>query len=144
MSDFSASIAAFADRAVLGVAEVKRIVSVDLGTAIIESTPVSDEQTAPGKPHGFLKGNWQTFIEAAPDTTIELRPGSEAIRELEDTAAKAEATDTIVLRNNTIYGPRIEFEGWSHTKAPAGMVRINVQRFNDSVNQATEKARAAG
>ena len=136
MSDFAKSIEAFANRAILGVEEVRRGVAVELGTKIIERTPVSDDWTAPGKPHGFLKGNWQTFIDAAPDTTIELRPGSEAVSELEDVAKKAEGTDTIVLRNNTIYGPRIEFEGWSHTKAPFGMVRNTVREFGDAVDRA--------
>jgi len=138
MSDFAASIEAFANRAVLGIEEVKRVAFVELGTKIIERTPVSDEWTAPGKPHGFLKGNWQTFIEAAPDTTIELRPGSEAIAELKETAAKATGDDVLVLRNNTIYGPRIEFEGWSHTKAPFGMVRNSVREFGDAINRAAE------
>lgn len=136
MSDFAKSIEAFANRAILGVEEVKRVAFIELGTKIIERTPVSDDWTAPGKPHGFLKGNWQTFIEAAPDTTIELRPGSEAVAELQDTAKRATGDDVLVLRNNTIYGPRIEFEGWSHTKAPFGMVRNSVREFEDAVNRA--------
>jgi hypothetical protein len=136
MSDFSKSVEAFANRAVLGIEEVKRVVFVEMGTKIIERTPVSDDWTAPGKPHGFLKGNWQTFIEAAPDTTIDLRPGSEAITELQDTAKRATGDDVLVLRNNTVYGPRIEFEGWSHTKAPFGMVRNSVREFGDAVNRA--------
>lgn len=142
MSDFAKSIEAFAERAMLGVDEVRRTVAIELGTAIIERTPVSDEWTAPGKPHGFLKGNWQTFIDAAPETTIELRPGAEAVAELEETAARAEGNDVIVMRNNTIYGPRIEFEGWSHTKAPFGMVRVSVLEFEESVNRAAAKVRA--
>ena len=142
MSDFAKSIEAFAERAMLGVDEVKRTVAVEIGTAIIERTPVSDEWTAPGKPHGFLKGNWQTFIDAAPDTTIDLRPGAEAVSELEETAKRAEGNDVIILRNNTIYGPRIEFEGWSHTKCPFGMVRTSVRDFGNAVNKAVEAVKS--
>lgn len=138
MSDFAKSIEAFANRAVLGVEEVKRVAFVELGTKIIVRTPVSDDWTAPGKEHGFLQGNWQTFIEAAPDTTIPLRPVEEALTELQETAAKATGDDVLVLRNNTVYGPRIEFEGWSHTKAPFGMVRNSVSEFGDAVNRAVQ------
>lgn len=140
--NFSQTIAAFSRNALAQVDEVRRVAAVELGTAIINDTPVSDEETAPGKPHGFLKGNWQTFIEAAPDTTIELRPGQEAIAELEKTAAMAIGDDTIVMRNNTVYGPRIEYEGWSHTKAPQGMVRINVARFGKVVQDAAARVKS--
>lgn len=138
MSDFAKSIEAFANRAILGVEEVRRVAAIEIGTKIIERTPVSDDWTAPGKPHGFLAGNWQTFIDAAPDTTIEIRPKSEAVAELEETARRATGRDVIILRNNTVYGPRIEYEGWSHTKAPFGMVRNSVQEFGDAVNRAVE------
>ena len=47
--------------------------------------------------------------------------------------------DTITLSNNLPYAMRLEY-GWSK-KAPAGMVRLNVARFQQWVDKEARKAR---
>ena len=42
--------------------------------------------------------------------------------------------DSVVyLTNNLPYAARIEYDGWSHTKAPEGMVRKNVIRITQNL-----------
>jgi hypothetical protein len=45
----------------------------------------------------------------------------------------------IFLSNSLPYAARIEFDGWSHTKAPQGMVRRNVARFNQLLRENEKK-----
>ncbi|WP_162455859.1 hypothetical protein [Pseudoxanthomonas kalamensis] len=40
------------------------------------------------------------------------------------------------MANNLPYANRIEYDGWSHTKAPAGMVRVSFARIRQIVSKA--------
>ena len=46
-----------------------------------------------------------------------------------------------LLTNNMPYAYRIEFEGYSKTKAPEGMVRKNVARFRQLLQEEAQKNR---
>jgi hypothetical protein len=126
---FAASVGKFADEATARVERTRRGVVVALFSAIITDTPVSDEETSPGAIHGRLRGNWQTSVGSPLLGEIPLRSGAAAQAEVAAATAPAKGDDTIFLRNNLPYAARIEFDGWSHTKAPAGMMRLNVARF---------------
>ena len=86
---------------------------------------------------GRFRGNWQVSFS------------TKAIGELPDIDARGDNTiaaangvllgftsdvGTIWAVNNLPYGPRLEFEGWS-SQAPAGMVRVSVNEFQQYVNQ---------
>jgi hypothetical protein len=46
-----------------------------------------------------------------------------------------------MLSNNMPYAYRVEFDGWSHTKAPEGMLRRNVARFKRLFEEEARKNR---
>lgn len=100
----------------------RRAVVVKLAGAIIQDTPVLS---------GRLRGNWQFSVGAPVTTAIaDVRPGEAAQAEAAEVAAALVGDQTFYGRNNLPYAYRVEYEGWSHTKAPAGMMRKNVARFD--------------
>lgn len=94
---------------------------IELFSSVIKDTPVDS---------GRLRGEWQTTKNSpAQNEAGRTQTGSTGI-------ATAEAIftitkpDTYYLTNVMPYAERVEFDGWSHTKAPRGMVRINIKRLN--------------
>jgi hypothetical protein len=90
---------------------------------------------------GRFRGNWQvTFDVKATGTLERIDPQGD------DTKAAARGVvlgftsdvGTIWAVNNMIYGPRLEFEGWS-SQAPSGMVRISVAEFQSFLNAAARE-----
>jgi hypothetical protein len=101
--------------------KVVRGTTIALFNAVIMDTPVDT---------GRLRGEWQLSVGQATlsengrvDTS-----GAEAIAEVASKTPPGVGQETY-LSNNMDYAAKIEFEGWSHTKAPQGMVRRNVARF---------------
>lgn len=112
---------------------VRRAVILKLFSAIIKDTPVLT---------GRLRGSWQCSI-GHPDLTV-LPPkgnhsGAAPVAKVVDAAQASKPTDTVILSNALPYVARIEYEGWSHTKAPAGMVRKNVARFRQLLSSEIHK-----
>lgn len=124
---FAAKMHGFAIKTTREVEAVKRVVAIKLFGAIIEDTPVLT---------GRLRGNWQTTIRSPALDELPIRDGSAAMDDVAKVAGEAKGDDTIIFRNNLPYAARIEFEGWSHTKAPQGMVRKNVLLFQQNVKNA--------
>lgn len=103
------------------VETVTRAVFLELFTSIIKDTPVLT---------GRLRGNWQTTRTVEANQIIERTDGSAAISEAFNTVNKP---DLYYLTNNLPYVERIEFDGWSKVKAPAGMVRKNIARLDSII-----------
>lgn len=122
--DFAAQIGKFNRNTKDRLQQIRRGVAIKLFSAVIMSTPVLS---------GRLRGNWR-FAEGAPELKAEenvfdkegLTTIQKAIQGIELSTGEV----PIYLTNSLPYAARIEFDGWSHTKAPEGMVRINVARFN--------------
>nr|WP_286948259.1 hypothetical protein [Pseudomonas sp. UBA6718] len=90
---------------------------------------------------GRFRGNWQvTFNSKAMDELPNIDPtGNSTIAAANGVLLGFNSTvGTIWVTNNIIYGPRLEFEGWS-SQAPAGMVRISVAEFQSFVNEAVRQ-----
>ena len=119
---FSTQIAEFGPRAAARINDIRRGVTMKLFSAIILDTPVDE---------GTLRANWQCTLDAPATGTLERQDKSGRIPIAEaQTVTNASDGDTpVFLTNNLPYAVKIEFEGWSHTKAPEGMVRRNVVRF---------------
>ena len=121
---FSQQIAGFSQSTITKLQRTRRGVILKLFSAVILDTPVLT---------GRLRGAWKT-TEGAPaegDRGEVVDPsGALPIAEAAAAVAKSEGDIPVYLTNNLPYAARIEFEGWSHTKAPQGMVRRNVARFN--------------
>lgn len=124
---FSLDLQRFADKAAANVERTRRAIVLDLFGSVIKDTPVLT---------GRLRGNWQTSVGSPALAELPLRPGAAATAELMAAAGQLKQTDApIFLRNNLPYAGRIEFDGWSHTKAPEGMVRKNVARIQRIVSK---------
>jgi hypothetical protein len=108
--------------------------------SIIIDTPVGDValwKYAPKTTYkpGQLRGNWQTSINSQATDKIsreQLGTSGPASKEAQSQASKFKIDSTIYLANNSDYGTRVE-DGWSK-QAPAGMVKVNVMKF-DSILQ---------
>lgn len=114
------------------VERIRRLIVIKLFSAIIQDTPVLD---------GRLRGNWQCSVGSPKSGVLPIRNQEAALDEVNSTALTLKANEAIYLDNNLPYARRIEFEGWSHTKAPEGMMRKNVMRFYDLVNAAIAEGR---
>lgn len=111
---------------------------------IVHDTPVGDpvlwSQPPPANYQaGTLKFNWQASVDQ-PKT--DFLSGTQ-----EDTATKMADITPIIgaaigsvfyMTNNTPYARRIEFTGWS-TQAPAGMLRVNLAKYEIIAKQSDEE-----
>lgn len=120
---FAAVIGHFSKGTTAKIQRIRRGVTIKLFNAVILDTPVDT---------GRLRGNWQ-LTEVAPavgELEIEDKSGGATIAKVQSGVMASEGENALFLTNNLPYAHRIEFEGWSHTKAPEGMVRKNIARFN--------------
>ena len=130
---FAAQVGKWAADADAKVDRIRRVVIIKTFSAIIKDTPVLS---------GRARGNWQTTVGSPALGDIE-RLGTgvgvppEMMAEIEAACDTVRGTDKVVIiRNNLVYIYGIEFEGWSHTKAPRGMFRLNVARITENTNKA--------
>lgn len=115
-----------------GLERTRRIVILKLFSAVIKDTPVLS---------GRLRGNWQTTINSPATGVIGIRDEVAAVAEVQHMAAQSNGSDVVILRNNLPYAYRIEFDGWSSVKAPQGMMRRNVARFQRLLSEAVRESR---
>jgi hypothetical protein len=97
--------------------ELARGTFIALMVAVVKDTPVDT---------GRLQGNWQCTLNDPAGGVVDRKGDDAPIGEIH---ATVKGPGVYWLSNNLPYAHRIEFDGWSHTKAPAGMLRINVRRF---------------
>lgn len=131
-NSFSAGLDAFAKKTGLTLDQVHRGVCIKLFGAVTMDTPVLD---------GDLRGGWQISSDAPilKDTGRKDTSGAKVLAEIRGHQMKA---GTITYFSNAQpYAYRIEYEGWSHTKAPEGMVRKNVARFQNIINEAVRESK---
>ena len=120
-------------------------VGIKLFGAIVAATPADT---------GRLRANWRASVGEAdrtvddPSLWIGKRRGGAAQREgtmsIALEAKKVTADQPFYLANSLPYVRRIEYEGWSHTKAPLGMVQINVMRFRSLLGAEVTHVRNSG
>lgn len=124
----------FVDKTLARLNRVKRAVALELFTSIVYDTPVDT---------GRLRGNWQISIGSPLVGTIDrLDPNGEQVaREIAAMVGESKLEDVLILRNNLPYAHRIEYEGWSHTKAPHGMMRKNFVRIQQILKKAVQEGR---
>ena len=126
MSRFAQDIQNFANKTEHKLDLLIRKIALEMFSRIVLRSPVDE---------GRFRGNWQVAIGSIPQGTLELNDltGIATINKIEATTLQVEAGDVIVLVNNLPYGPRLE-NGYSK-KAPAGMVGVTVQEFQDIARQ---------
>ena len=115
---FSSDVHRIAKKMGEKVEDVSAAVFIELFSAVIKDTPADT---------GRLRGNWQTTRNSPAVAEI---PRTGEAGPIAEAFAVVTNPDLYYLTNNLPYAERVEFDGWSRTKAPRGMVRINVKRLD--------------
>lgn len=118
---------------------VRRAIVLELFSSVVRYTPVLT---------GRLRGDWQATVESPALGVVPARGGAapktvpaEVLAKIIAACAEIAGNDKpAILRNNLPYAHRIEFDGWSKIKAPAGMVRINMARVQGIVAAKIQEA----
>lgn len=109
--------------------EIRSNATGKLFRSVVAATPVLTT---------YLRSNWQATSGDVPWSEVPIRPLSEVLAEIEQAITTAKDDEPLFLTNNTVYGPRIEYDGWSG-KAPQGMMRINATRWPAFVDEAASE-----
>lgn len=154
---FALQLKAFADKAGAAADLVVKKVVIDMGTRVVERSPVGNrelwadnkvrmEKGLPLQPKGYIGGrfraNWQYGNYTGGGLPMSSLPDIDASGQVSidriTSGVPSDAAGMIhVLRNNLPYALRLE-EGWS-TQAPAGMVGITVREFQAIVDKAVKE-----
>lgn len=132
MGKFSLDVRAFAEKAKKNPETVMRAVSIKLFSAVIKSSPVDT---------GRFRMNWQP---GGPSPATGVIPGfdltgNKAISAVVNFVNSSAQWQEFTLSNNQPYAHRLEY-GWSK-QAPTGIVRVNVLRFQQLLDQEAAKVR---
>lgn len=132
MSKFTLDIQAFVAKAKKNPETVMRSVSLKLFSAIIKASPVDT---------GRFRGNWRTTgVTPATGLIAGVDPtGNKAVNSAATFITNAPGWNIFTLTNNLPYAERLEY-GWSK-QAPVGMVRVNIARFQQLINEEAAKVR---
>jgi hypothetical protein len=123
---FSQQVGSFARNSKAELQRKRKGITIGLMNAVVLDTPVLS---------GRLRANWN-LSEGEPDKSTSEEVDKTGTITCEKIVTGVNATDgrkPVFLTNSLPYAFRIEFEGWSHTKAPEGMVRKNVARISSLV-----------
>lgn len=117
------------------ISATRRFAVLSLLRAIVLDTPVLS---------GRLRGNWQVTEVSPARSEIEgVRSLAVVISDARQTLEDSPVENTIYLTNNLEYSVPIEYLGHSSVKAPRGMVRINIVRWDAIVSRAVRRARGS-
>ena len=143
MAGFSLDVSAFCEKAKKNPETVMRAVSIKLFSAIIKGSPVDT---------GRFRMNWQASGSSPASGTIPGTDvsGDKASSDANFVTATADWQD-LTLTNNLPYSEVLEFGGYPgdgpntiggySKQAPAGMVRVNITRFNTLLNEEAAKVK---
>lgn len=129
---FALDVSKFVEKAKKNPEKVMRQVSIKLFSAIIKASPVDT---------GRFRMNWTASggIPASGITDATDKSGNIAIGNATSFVLKATGWHEFTLTNNLPYAQRLEY-GWSQ-QAPAGVVRTNVSRFQQLINEEANKVK---
>ena len=130
---FALDVSKFVEKAKKNPEKVMRQVSIKLFSAIIKASPVDT---------GRFRMNWMASGSAPASgiTDATDKSGSIAIGNAISFVLKAADWHEFTLTNNLPYAQRLEYGHWSK-QAPQGMVRINMSRFQQLINEEANKVK---
>jgi len=136
---FTVDLRRFVERANGNIDQVARKTVLDVGTAIIERTPVGDPLTwlhpAPaGYVGGRARGSWAYGFGSPEEADQVDASGAASIGRIVHGVQANSAIGVHYITSSLSYMRRLEFDGWSN-QAPAGMVRITIQEFQEFVRR---------
>lgn len=129
MKSFSAGVDAWAKKVAREIEELRKAVIIELFSSVILDTPVLT---------GRLRGNWIISSGTPNTSTVSVTDpsGATTVRNVETFARGLTVQQNqVFLANNLPYAYRIEYDGWSRTKAPEGMVRKNFIRISQNLKK---------
>lgn len=129
---FALDVSKFVEKAKKNPEKVMRQVSIKLFSAIIKASPVDT---------GRFRMNWMASGSSpASGTSRGTDPsGANAIGAMVSTVSGLPDWSEFTMTNNLPYAQRLEY-GWSQ-QAPAGVVRTNVSRFQQLINEEANKVK---
>ena len=146
MGQFAGSIAAFARKAKMSNDKALRSASIKLFSAIITESPVET---------GRFRANWMVSngqSSTATTTEVDTSPGGEETKnKVEQYILGVKDVYAFTLANNLPYAHVIEYGGYPgdgpntvggfSKQAPQGVVRVNIARFEQLLNEAAQEAK---
>jgi hypothetical protein len=144
MGSFALDVRAFVEKTKQNNETVMRQVTLKLFSAIIKASPVDT---------GRFRMNWQASGPIPSITTTDRvdRTGEVAITQMSDYVLKSPEWGEFTLTNNLPYATVIEFGGYPgegpnttggfSKQAPQGVVRVNVLRFQQLIDEEAAKVR---
>lgn len=129
---FALDVSKFVEKAKKNPEKVMRQVSIKLFSAIIKASPVDT---------GRFRMNWMASGGTPASGVTDATDKSGNIATGNATSFVLKATDwrEFTLTNNLPYAQRLEY-GWSQ-QAPQGMVRTNISRFQQLINEEANKVK---
>lgn len=141
MSDFGRNIKKWAAKVKKGEDQVIRGAILQVSGMVIKSTPVGNPALWMSKPPkgyvgGTARGNWMPSINQADMVSNPMIKDKSGVASLKRVAegVKNATGNVFYLTNSVPYIMRLEYQAWS-TQAPAGMVRVNVLKFNEALRK---------
>ena len=121
MGDFSLAFQNISTKSIKATENVIKKTVFDFTSSIISDTPVDTSRA---------KNNWFVTFDTPSDNTIDTldNSGNTAINKANSKIMNNKVPMVYWINNNLPYIMRLEY-GWSK-QSPAGMVRLNIQRFN--------------
>lgn len=142
MTSFVSDVSNFAKKATGKVDSVVRKVVLDIGTRIVERSPVGDADywkspPPPGYVGGRFRANWQYRFGTIPSGEVDkVDPsGKTSIVDIQKVFTSPSA-GIHYIANNLPYAKRLE-QGWSR-QAPSGMVALTMVEFQGIFNRAVK------
>lgn len=145
MGSFSLDVRAFVEKTKQNNETVMRQVSLKLFSAIIKASPVDT---------GRFRMNWQAASGNAPVLGVKAgvdKTGAKAISQMANIVRQDPYWYEFTLTNNLPYAPVIEYGGYPgdgpntiggfSKQAPQGVVRVNVLRFQQLIDEEAAKVR---
>ena len=142
MADFALDIQKFAESFDDGAEQAVRSTFIALSTSFVNTSPVDE---------GRFRANWFATGQQ-PSTKVTFnkdKDGSDTIKAITNVATSIEDWSVLTITNNLPYSEKIEFGGYGDgpltsggysKKAPQGVVRINIKRFNQLLEKEARKA----
>lgn len=146
MTAFVADLSKFAAKAKGNMDAVVRKVVLDVGTSVVQKSPVGDgdywkHPPPPGYVGGRFRGNWQYAFGQIPSgelATIDPTGAASINGIFRGVASQASVAGIHYVANNLPYAKRLE-EGWSYRQAPQGMVMLTITEYQSFFKRALAK-----
>ena len=141
---FVLDLSKWSDKVKTNMDAIVRKVVIDVGSRVVEKSPVGDglmwkSKPPPGYVGGRFRANWQYgFNERAIGDLPDIDPsGGASTQRITMGALQSPSIGVHFLSNNLPYAKRLE-EGWS-TQAPQGMVTLTAIEFSNVADKAAKE-----